>query len=108
MHACSSESKFFLFFILMTLILLMLTFFSSISLAMKKSDVELEAGLTQVMGVYGTVHVIMNRDESKGNMPHAWCQFTKKEHAEKALAGAAGAMVHGRPLRIERAKANRK
>jgi len=76
-------------------------------LAAKKSDIELEAALTQVMGVYGTVHIIMNRDENKGNMPYAWCQFTKKEHAEKAL-GAAGAIVHERPLRIERAKANRK
>lgn len=74
---------------------------------------------------YGTVFVKIRRDPK--NMPYAFCQFTVSflpsyfqpglcteagfqddGDAMHALEDSRGRLIHGRPVRTERAKANRK
>ncbi len=73
---------------------------------------------------YGTVFVKIRRDPK--NMPYAFCQFTVSlpssyyqselvltsiqddEDAMRALEDSKGRLIHGRPVRTERARANRK
>ncbi|KAI1771631.1 hypothetical protein F4818DRAFT_444958 [Hypoxylon cercidicola] len=68
-------------------------------------DSKLEAKLTQIFSAYGMVFVKIRRDQR--NMPFAFCQFTKDEHALEAVTKGKGSLVDGRPCRCEMVKANR-
>lgn len=61
--------------------------------------------VTQVFREFGPVYVKIRRDHK--NMPFAFCQYTRAEHAEKAILEGRGRMIKGRPCRCEKAKAHR-
>jgi hypothetical protein len=89
------------------------------------TETELEAAVTQMFRRYGTVFVKIHQDPK--NMPYAFYQFTVSivspylstleflevhsrmmEMQCNALEDSKGRLIHGRPVRTERAKANRK
>ncbi|KAI1763723.1 hypothetical protein GGR53DRAFT_531260 [Hypoxylon sp. FL1150] len=75
------------------------------NLAEHVRDTRLEATLTKLFSEFGVVFVKIRRDSN--NMPYAFCQYTNEENARRAMAQLQGAMVEGRPCRIEWVKANR-
>ena len=74
------------------------------NLATWESDEEIKDKVVEFLIKYGPVYVKVNRDK-KGN-PLAFAQFTRHENAEKALKEAKGAVLSGRPLRIEKSNAH--
>ncbi|KAL2009185.1 hypothetical protein VTN00DRAFT_7379 [Thermoascus crustaceus] len=55
---------------------------------------------------FGRCHVKIKYDKKKG-LPSAFIQFERVEHADAALLSNGSTMLHGRWLRIERAKGRR-
>ncbi|CAJ2503918.1 Uu.00g113120.m01.CDS01 [Anthostomella pinea] len=70
-----------------------------------KSDSVLEAAITKAFLTFGSVFVKIRRDPK--NMPFAFCQFTRKEHADVAEKQGKGMLIEGRACRTEKVKANR-
>ncbi|KAI0391703.1 hypothetical protein F5Y17DRAFT_460565 [Xylariaceae sp. FL0594] len=70
-----------------------------------KSDTALEVGVTKAFSPFGPVFVKIRRDPK--NMPFAFCQFTKIEHAKRAQLEGKGLLVEGRACRTEMVRANR-
>jgi len=62
--------------------------------------------VTQLFREFGPVFVKIRRDAKQ--MPFAFCQYTKQEHAERAIKEGRGRLIKGRPCRCEKAKAHRK
>lgn len=61
--------------------------------------------VTEVFRQYGTVFVKIRRDNKQ--MPFAFCQYTKIEHADRAIREGKGKLIRGRACRCEKAKAHR-
>ena len=62
--------------------------------------------VTDVFRQFGPVWVKIRRDSKM--MPFAFAQYTKLEHAERAIREGKGRLINGRPCRTEKAKAHRK
>ncbi|KAI9641076.1 hypothetical protein NHQ30_010504 [Ciborinia camelliae] len=75
------------------------------NLLQSESEESLEMAVTQVFREYGAVYVKIRRDNK--HMPFAFCQYTKQEHAERAIMEGRGRLIKGRPCRCEKAKAHR-
>ncbi|KAL7917737.1 hypothetical protein ACQKWADRAFT_331677 [Trichoderma austrokoningii] len=67
-------------------------------------DVTLEVEVTRYFARFGTVFVKIRRDGRQ--MPFAFCQFTTDFDADNAEKYGSGAMIFGRPCRVEKATAN--
>ncbi|PTB70485.1 hypothetical protein BBK36DRAFT_1174437 [Trichoderma citrinoviride] len=67
-------------------------------------DRKLEIEVTKCFSQYGTVFVKIRRDSRQ--MPFAFCQFTCDADAENAAHHGNGAIILGRPCRVEKATAN--
>ncbi|RAL68355.1 hypothetical protein DID88_007086 [Monilinia fructigena] len=75
------------------------------SLLQSENEDSLQMAVTQVFREYGPVYVKIRRDGK--HMPFAFCQYTKQEHAERAIKEGRGRLIKGRPCRCEKAKAHR-
>ncbi|KAF7913933.1 uncharacterized protein EAF01_000339 [Botrytis porri] len=75
------------------------------NLLQSENEDSLQMAVTQVFREYGPVYVKIRRDGK--HMPFAFCQYTKQEHAEKAIKEGRGRLIKGRPCRCEKAKAHR-
>ncbi|KAH0497173.1 hypothetical protein TgHK011_004502 [Trichoderma gracile] len=67
-------------------------------------DRRLEIEVTKYFSQYGTVFVKIRRDSRQ--MPFAFCQFTCDADAENAAHHGNGAVILGRPCRVEKATAH--
>ncbi|KAK4077359.1 uncharacterized protein Triagg1_3691 [Trichoderma aggressivum f. europaeum] len=67
-------------------------------------DRKLEIEVTKYFSQFGTVFVKIRRDSRQ--MPFAFCQFTCDTDAENAGKHGNGAVILGRPCRVEKATAN--
>ncbi|UKZ74123.1 hypothetical protein TrVFT333_001782 [Trichoderma virens FT-333] len=67
-------------------------------------DRRLEIEVTKYFSQFGTVFVKIRRDSRQ--MPFAFCQFTCDADAENAGKHGNGAMILGRPCRVEKATAH--
>ncbi|KAL7818688.1 hypothetical protein V8C44DRAFT_318722 [Trichoderma aethiopicum] len=67
-------------------------------------DRRLEIEVTKYFSQYGTVFVKIRRDSRQ--MPFAFCQFTRDADAENAAHHGNGAVILGRPCRVEKATAH--
>ncbi|OTA08397.1 hypothetical protein A9Z42_0000880 [Trichoderma parareesei] len=67
-------------------------------------DRRLEIEVTKYFSQYGTVFVKIRRDSRQ--MPFAFCQFTCDADAEDAAHHGNGAVILGRPCRVEKATAH--
>ncbi|EHK22530.1 uncharacterized protein TRIVIDRAFT_28754 [Trichoderma virens Gv29-8] len=67
-------------------------------------DRRLEIEVTKYFSQFGTVFVKIRRDSHQ--MPFAFCQFTCDADAENAGKHGNGAMILGRPCRVEKATAH--
>ncbi|KAI9740107.1 MAG: hypothetical protein M1818_004858 [Claussenomyces sp. TS43310] len=74
------------------------------NLLQTEDEQQLEYAVTKVFRQFGHVFVKIRRDSK--NMPFAFCQFTTDEAAERAVCEGRGHIIHGRPCRTERARAN--
>ncbi|KAH8588346.1 hypothetical protein B0O99DRAFT_728700 [Bisporella sp. PMI_857] len=74
------------------------------NLLASQPDDDLEAAVTHVFREFGPVWVKIRRDGKM--MPFAFCQYTKVEHAERAIREGKGRIINGRPCRTEKAKAH--
>ncbi|KAH7037500.1 uncharacterized protein B0I36DRAFT_380683 [Microdochium trichocladiopsis] len=68
-------------------------------------DSRLEAAVTSAFSKFGCVFVKIRRDNR--NMPFAFAQYTRDEHAEVALREGRGTIIEGRPCRTEKVRGNR-
>ncbi|KAF2220343.1 hypothetical protein BDZ85DRAFT_284758 [Elsinoe ampelina] len=68
-------------------------------------DMHIRSELEQAFLQFGNVYVKVRRDHT--HLPVAFVQYTKREHAQKALSEGQGIRVGGRPVRIEIAKCER-
>ncbi|ESZ90545.1 hypothetical protein SBOR_9068 [Sclerotinia borealis F-4128] len=75
------------------------------NLLQSENEDSLQMAVTQVFREYGAVYVKIRRDGK--HMPFAFCQYTKQEHAERAIKEGRGRLIKGRPCRCEKAKAHR-
>ncbi|KAA8576051.1 hypothetical protein EYC84_006214 [Monilinia fructicola] len=75
------------------------------NLLQSENEDSLQMAVTQVFREYGPVYVKIRRDGK--HMPFAFCQYTKQEHAERAIKEGRGRLIKGRPCRCEKAKAHR-
>ncbi|KAI2786641.1 hypothetical protein POX_g09029 [Penicillium oxalicum] len=76
------------------------------NLSTKVSPDILANDLKSVFTEFGSCHVKIKQDRKKG-LPGAFVQFERVEDANAALAREEPAILHDRPLRIEKAKAQR-
>ncbi|KAH8121130.1 hypothetical protein FP744_10002082 [Trichoderma asperellum] len=67
-------------------------------------DGRLEVEVTKYFSQFGTVFVKIRRDGRQ--MPFAFCQFTSDADAENAENYGSGAIILGRPCRVEKATAH--
>ncbi|UKZ60629.1 uncharacterized protein TrAtP1_001900 [Trichoderma atroviride] len=74
------------------------------NLSQNFDDGKLEVEVTKYFSQFGTVFVKIRRDGRQ--MPFAFCQFTSDTDAEKAEKYGSGAMILGRPCRVEKATAH--
>ncbi|KAJ8058451.1 hypothetical protein OCU04_012639 [Sclerotinia nivalis] len=75
------------------------------NLLQSENEDSLQMAVTQIFREYGPVYVKIRRDGK--HMPFAFCQYTKQEHAERAIKEGRGRLIKGRPCRCEKAKAHR-
>lgn len=76
------------------------------NLLQTETEDTLEMAVTQIFREYGPVYVKIRRDAKQ--MPFAFCQYTRPEHAATAIQEGRGRLIRGRPCRCEKAKAHRK
>ncbi|PNP40257.1 hypothetical protein TGAMA5MH_07912 [Trichoderma gamsii] len=74
------------------------------NLSQNFDDGKLEVEVTKYFSQFGTVFVKIRRDGRQ--MPFAFCQFTSDADAENAEKYGSGAMILGRPCRVEKATAH--
>ncbi|KAK1255964.1 hypothetical protein MKX07_008223 [Trichoderma sp. CBMAI-0711] len=74
------------------------------NLSQAVDDRRLEIEVTKYFSQYGTVFVKIRRDSRQ--MPFAFCQFTCDADAEDAAHHGNGAVILGRPCRVEKATAH--
>ncbi|KAH6607324.1 hypothetical protein Trco_003637 [Trichoderma cornu-damae] len=74
------------------------------SLTQAFDDRRLEIEVTKYFSQFGTVFAKIRRDSRQ--MPFAFCQFTRDADAESAEKFGSGAVILGRPCRVEKATAN--
>ncbi|KAM0465357.1 hypothetical protein ACHAPV_001403 [Trichoderma viride] len=74
------------------------------NLSQNFDDGRLEVEVTKYFSQFGTVFVKIRRDGRQ--MPFAFCQFTSDADAENAEKYGSGAMILGRPCRVEKATAH--
>ncbi|KAG6033795.1 hypothetical protein E4U41_006802 [Claviceps citrina] len=74
------------------------------SLSQPYDDRTLELEVTKAFSQFGEVWVKIKRDGSQ--MPFAFCQFTKDDHAQSAVQFGKGMVILGRPCRTEMARAH--
>ncbi|KAK1252582.1 hypothetical protein MKX08_003769 [Trichoderma sp. CBMAI-0020] len=74
------------------------------NLSQNFDDGKLGVEVTKYFSQFGTVFVKIRRDSRQ--MPFAFCQFTSDTDAENAEKYGSGAMILGRPCRVEKATAH--
>ncbi|KAG6004696.1 hypothetical protein E4U21_000851 [Claviceps maximensis] len=74
------------------------------NLSQPYDDRTLELEVTKCFSQFGEVWVKIKRDGSQ--MPFAFCQFTKDDHAQNAVKFGKGVVILGRPCRTEMARAH--
>ncbi|KAG5982270.1 hypothetical protein E4U55_002129 [Claviceps digitariae] len=74
------------------------------NLSQPYDDRTLELEVTKCFSQFGEVWVKIKRDGSQ--MPFAFCQFTKDDHAQNAVKFGKGMVILGRPCRTEMARAH--
>ncbi|KAG5998259.1 hypothetical protein E4U43_002462 [Claviceps pusilla] len=74
------------------------------NLSQPYDDRALELEVTKCFSQFGEVWVKIKRDGSQ--MPFAFCQFTKDDHAQNAVKFGKGMVILGRPCRTEMARAH--
>ncbi|KAG6140987.1 hypothetical protein E4U12_005463 [Claviceps purpurea] len=74
------------------------------NLSQPYDDRTLELEVTKAFSQFGEVWVKIKRDGSQ--MPFAFCQFTRDDHAQNAVKFGKGMIILGRPCRTEMARAH--
>ncbi|GAB0140955.1 hypothetical protein EsHS_00001563 [Epichloe bromicola] len=74
------------------------------NLSQPYDDRTLELEVTKTFSQFGEVWVKIKRDGSQ--MPFAFCQFTRDDHAQNAVKFGKGMIILGRPCRTEMARAH--